>query len=154
MSHLEDERENEIVSLTNVEETLRCEVSELKKARSDLEAKLETRQQVVMELQSQLSTLQCEVDELRAEYERLVCESEKKTNQLMDRHDRELFDMRHEFIRERECLQREKQNEIARRLELECENKERRETNSFLTEELQDVQNLYKDVSILFTLLF
>ena len=122
------------------------EVNELNKLRSDLEYTLDTRQQVVLELQTQLSTLQCEVDELRAEYERLVVESKTNTNQLMDRHEVELMDMRKEFTCERECLQREKQAEIARRLELERENKEKSETNAFLTQELQDVQKLYKEV--------
>lgn len=145
---LQNDHDAEIVVLKNEEDLLRDQVAELSKTKIDLEAKLETRQQVVLELQSQLSTVQCEVDELRAENERMSSDSETKLNETLNRRDLELMDMRNDLIRERERLENEKFVEVSRRLELECKNKELCENNAFLTEELQDVQKLYKDVSL------
>ncbi|XP_043266915.1 hyaluronan mediated motility receptor-like [Venturia canescens] len=145
LTRLEKEHDVEIADLRNEEDILRDQVVELSKSKNDLETKLETRQQVILELQSQLSTVQCEVDELRAEYERMLRESETKLNEMSNLRDCEFIDLKNDLIREREQLEDEKFAECSQRLALEAKNKELRENNDFLTEELQDVQKLYKE---------
>lgn len=118
-------------------------VVDLKQERSSLESKLEKRQNVILRLQSQLSTLQCELDELKAEYEKLADDSIIRTSDLTDTHEKEIANLRDYFAKEREELLIA--NETLKS-DAETKVREVEDTNSFLTEELRDVQRLYKDV--------
>lgn len=119
---------------------------DLTQEQSNLESKLEIKQNVILELQAQLSALQCELDELKVEYEKLADESIKRISDLTDKHEKEVQHLKNDFMKEKEKLLTE--NEIYKTNELEAKAKanEIEETNSFLVEELEDLQRLYKDV--------
>lgn len=108
--------------------------------RDKLELKLQKRQNVILELQGQLSTLQCELDELKAEYEKIVENSSKEINDLKYKHEEEIDKLKIEFEKEKIFLVNKEESEI--------KIKDLNEENNFLKEELENVQKLYKDVSI------
>lgn len=123
-------------------------VTNLTQERSNLESKLEIKQNVILELQAQLSALQCELDELKAEYEKLADDSIKRISDLTDKHEKEIQHLKNDFMKEKEKLLTE--SKIYKTCESEAKVKanEIEETNSFLVEELEDLQRLYKDVCI------
>ncbi|XP_014470917.1 PREDICTED: hyaluronan mediated motility receptor-like isoform X2 [Dinoponera quadriceps] len=139
-----DRHDTEIESLSEEKRQLDVCVMDLTQECSNLEAKLEKRQNVILRLQSQLSTLQCELDELKAEYEKLADESIKRISDLTDKHEKEIESLRDNFAKEREelLISNETLKSYVKEKVHEVE-----ETNAFLTEELEDVQRLYKDVS-------
>ncbi|XP_011151920.1 hyaluronan mediated motility receptor isoform X2 [Harpegnathos saltator] len=119
-------------------------VADLTQERSHLIAELEERQNVILRLQSQLSTLQCELDELKAEYEKLADDSIKRTSDLTDKYEKEIRHMKDEHAREKKGLLTFKDTI---KLKTEAMLHKAEETNTFLTQELEEVQSLYKDVS-------
>lgn len=121
--------------------------ADLTQERSNLEAKLEKRQNVILRLQSQLSTLQCELDELKAEYEKLADDSIKRISDLTDKQEKEVQCLRDNFAKEKEDILIASET---LKIDAEAMVHEIKETNSFLTEELKDVQRLYKDVRIVY----
>ncbi|XP_011341570.2 hyaluronan mediated motility receptor isoform X1 [Ooceraea biroi] len=147
LKKVECDRDTEIGLLQQEKCQLDIRVTDLTQERSNLEAKLETRQNVILDLQAQLSALQCELDELKAEYEKLVDNSNKQMSDLTDQHEKEMQHLRDIFLMEKNELLTE--NDTRKMLELRAETRANdiEETNSFLTEELEDLQRLYKDVS-------
>ncbi|RLU25556.1 hypothetical protein DMN91_001712 [Ooceraea biroi] len=146
LKKVECDRDTEIGLLQQEKCQLDIRVTDLTQERSNLEAKLETRQNVILDLQAQLSALQCELDELKAEYEKLVDNSNKQMSDLTDQHEKEMQHLRDIFLMEKNELLTE--NDTRKMLELRAETRANdiEETNSFLTEELEDLQRLYKDV--------
>lgn len=115
-------------------------ISNLTDERDKLELRLQKRQNVILELQGQLSTLQCELDELKAEYEKIVENSSKEINDLKYKHEEEIDKLKIEFEKQKIFLINKEESEI--------KIKNLNEENNFLKEELENVQKLYKDVSI------
>ncbi|KAG7204959.1 hypothetical protein KM043_005345 [Ampulex compressa] len=117
LQQLEEDHNLEVSLLEEEKSKLNLYINNLSHDYKSLEDRLEKRQNVILELQAQLSTLQCELDELKAEYEKLIVDSDKQ-----------VFD-------------------ITNKLEAESKAKKIDDTNTFLTQELQDVQRLYKDLT-------
>ena len=116
--------------------------------RDKLELKLQKRQNVVLELQGQLSALQCELDELKGEYEKVVENFSKKVGDLRYKYEEETNKLKLDFGKEKMILVNENEFETSRRIEIEAKVKDIDEQNNFLRKELEDVQNLSKDVNI------
>lgn len=115
-------------------------INNLTDERDKLELRLQKRQNVILELQGQLSTLQCELDELKAEYEKIVENSSKEIKNLKYKHEEEIDKLKIEFENEKIFLVNKEESEI--------KIKDLNEENNFFKEELENVQKLYKDVSI------
>lgn len=115
-------------------------INNLTDERDKLELRLQKRQNVILELQGQLSTLQCELDELKAEYEKIVENSSKEINNLKYKHEEEINKLKIEFQNEKIFLVNKEESEI--------KIKDLNEENNFFKEELENVQKLYKDVSV------
>lgn len=115
-------------------------INNLTDERDKLELRLQKRQNVILELQGQLSTLQCELDELKAEYEKIVENSSKEINNLKYKHEEEIDKLKIEFQNEKIFLVNKEESEI--------KIKDLNEENNFFKEELENVQKLYKDVSV------
>jgi len=150
LKKVECDRDTEVELLQQEKCQLDIHISDLTQERFNLEAKLETRQNVILDLQAQLSALQCELDELKAEYEKLIDDSNKQMSDLTNGHEKEMQYLQNTFLVEKNELLTE--NETRKLLELKAEARanEIEETNSFLTQELKDLQRLYKDVRIFF----
>lgn len=131
---------DEINLLEQEKSQLNSCISNLTDERDKLELRLQTRQNVILELQGQLSTLQCELDELKAEYEKIIENSSKEINDLKYIHEEEIDKLKIEFEKEKIFLINKEESEI--------KIKNLNEENNFLKEELENVQKLYKDVSI------
>lgn len=131
---------DEINLLEQEKSQLNSCICNLTDERDKLELKLQKRQNVILELQGQLSTLQCELDELKAEYEKIVENSSKEINDLKYKHEEEIDKLKIEFEKEKIFLVNKEESEI--------KIKDLNEENNFLKEELENVQKLYKDVSI------
>lgn len=116
--------------------------------RDKLELKLQKRQNVVLELQGQLSALQCELDELKGEYEKVVENFSKKVGDLRYKYEEETNKLKLDFGKEKMILVNENEFETSRRIEIEAKVKDIDEQNNFLRKELENVQNLSKDVNI------
>lgn len=146
---MERDHDTEIGLLQKEKNQLDVCITDLIEERSNLESKLEIKQNVILELQAQLSALQCELDELKAEYEKLADDSIKRISDLADKHEKEIQHLKNDFLKEKKKLLTE--NEVYKTCESEAKAKanEMEETNSFLIEELKDLQRLYKDVCIL-----
>ncbi|KAK2583461.1 hypothetical protein KPH14_009431 [Odynerus spinipes] len=144
---LEEERDIQIELLEKEKSELMLRVNDLTDNRCHLENKLEKRQNVILELQAQLSALQCELDELRAEYDKLVEDSMKQTSDIVKNYNEEMETMRDMFNKEKEELIQQNELEKASKIVLETKIEDMTETNSFLQQELQDVQRLYRDLS-------
>ncbi|KAL6448407.1 hypothetical protein ACFW04_000378 [Cataglyphis niger] len=142
---IKHDHDTKIGLLQKEKSQLNVYIMDLTQEQSNLESKLEIKQNVILELQAQLSALQCELDELKAKYEKLADESIKRISDLTDKHEKEVQHLKNDFMKEKEKLLTE--NEIYKTNELEAEAKanEIEETNSFLVEELEDLQRLYKD---------
>lgn len=121
-------------------------VTDLIQERSNFESKLEIKQNVILELQAQLSALQCELDELKAEYEKLADDSIKRISDLTDKHEKEIQHLKNDFLIEKKKLLMESETYKTCESEAKMKANEIEETNSFLIEELKDLQRLYKDV--------
>lgn len=141
------ERDVQIELLEKERSELALNVNDLTGAKSDLEAKLEKRQEVILELQGQLSTLQCELDELRAEYDKLLDDSIKQTGDLVKSHNEERETLKDTFAKEKEALESQCDQTKMTAIVLQANLEDMAETNSFLQQELKDVQRLYRDVS-------
>lgn len=126
---------------------LNSSVSNLMEERDKLELKLQKRQNVVLELQGQLSALQCELDELKGEYEKVVENFSKKVGDLRYKYEEETNKLKLDFGKEKMILINENEFEISRRIEIEAKVKDIGEQNNFLRKELENVQNLSKDVN-------
>jgi capsule polysaccharide export protein KpsE/RkpR len=150
LKEIECDRNTELELLQQEKCRLDIHVNDLTQERFNLEAKLETRQSVILDLQAQLSALQCELDELKAEYEKLIDDSNKQISDLTNGHEKEMQHLQNAFLVEKNELLTE--NETRKLLELKAEARANdiEETNSFLTQELKDLQRLYKDVRIFF----
>ncbi|XP_060821531.1 myosin-9-like isoform X3 [Bombus pascuorum] len=122
-------------------------VNDLMEERDKLELKLQKRQNVVLELQGQLSALQCELDELKGEYEKVVENFSKKVGDLRYKYEEETNKLKLDFEKEKMILINEYEFEISRRIEIEAKVKDIDEQNNFLRKELENVQNLSKDVN-------
>ncbi|XP_003394867.3 putative leucine-rich repeat-containing protein DDB_G0290503 isoform X6 [Bombus terrestris] len=122
-------------------------VINLMEERDKLELKLQKRQNVVLELQGQLSALQCELDELKGEYEKVVENFSKKVGDLRYKYEEETNKLKLDFGKEKMILVNENEFETSRRIEIEAKVKDIDEQNNFLRKELEDVQNLSKDVN-------
>ncbi|XP_043579605.1 hyaluronan mediated motility receptor-like isoform X4 [Bombus pyrosoma] len=122
-------------------------VSNLMEERDKLELKLQKRQNVILELQGQLSALQCELDELKGEYEKVVENFSKKVGDLRYKYEEETNKLKLDFGKEKVILVNENEFEISRRIEIEAKVKDIDEQNNFLRKELENVQNLSKDVN-------
>ncbi|XP_068972661.1 putative leucine-rich repeat-containing protein DDB_G0290503 isoform X3 [Bombus flavifrons] len=122
-------------------------VINLMEERDKLELKLQKRQNVVLELQGQLSALQCELDELKGEYEKVVENFSKKVGDLRYKYEEETNKLKLDFGKEKMILVNENEFEISRRIEIEAKVKDIDEQNNFLRKELENVQNLSKDVN-------
>lgn len=148
MKKVECDRDIEIGLLQREKCQLDSRFADLTEERFDLEAKLETRQNAILDLQTRLSALRCELDELKVEYEKLADDSNKQVSELADKHEKDMQRLRDAFQKEKDELLTE--NETRRMLELRAEARANdiEDTNSFLKEELEDLQRLYKDVRI------
>ncbi|XP_024225381.1 hyaluronan mediated motility receptor isoform X7 [Bombus impatiens] len=122
-------------------------VINLMEERDKLELKLQKRQNVVLELQGQLSALQCELDELKGEYEKVVENFSKKVGDLRYKYEEETNKLKLDFGKEKMILINENEFEMSRRIEIEAKVKDIDEENNFLRKELENVQNLSKDVN-------
>ncbi|XP_071864189.1 uncharacterized protein isoform X6 [Bombus fervidus] len=122
-------------------------VNDLMEERDKLELKLQKRQNVVLELQGQLSALQCELDELKGEYEKVVENFSKEVGDLRYKYEEETNKLKLDFEKEKMILINENEFEILRRIEIEAKVKDIDEQNNFLKKELENVQNLSKDVN-------
>ncbi|XP_033359084.1 hyaluronan mediated motility receptor-like isoform X6 [Bombus vosnesenskii] len=122
-------------------------VINLMEERDKLELKLQKRQNVVLELQGQLSALQCELDELKGEYEKVVENFSKKVGDLRYKYEEETNKLKLNFGKEKMLLINENEFEMSRRIEIEAKVKDIDEENNFLRKELENVQNLSKDVN-------
>ena len=122
-------------------------VINLMEERDKLELKLQKRQNVVLELQGQLSALQCELDELKGEYEKVVENFSKKVGDLRYKYEEETNKLKLDFGKEKMILVNENEFETSRRIEIEAKVKDIDEQNNFLRKELENVQNLSKDVN-------
>ncbi|KAH0956184.1 hypothetical protein HN011_002950 [Eciton burchellii] len=147
LKEIECDRNTELELLQQEKCRLDIHVNDLTQERFNLEAKLETRQSVILDLQAQLSALQCELDELKAEYEKLIDDSNKQISDLTNGHEKEMQHLQNAFLVEKNELLTE--NETRKLLELKAEARANdiEETNSFLTQELKDLQRLYKDIT-------
>ncbi|XP_050477449.1 hyaluronan mediated motility receptor-like isoform X6 [Bombus huntii] len=122
-------------------------VINLMEERDKLELKLQKRQNVVLELQGQLSALQCELDELKGEYEKVVENFSKKVGDLRYKYEEETNKLKLDFGKEKMILINENEFEMSRRIEIEAKVKDLDEENNFLRKELENIQNLSKDVN-------
>ncbi|XP_033317974.1 hyaluronan mediated motility receptor-like isoform X7 [Bombus bifarius] len=122
-------------------------VINLMEERDKLELKLQKRQNVVLELQGQLSALQCELDEVKGEYEKVVENFSKKVGDLRYKYEEETNKLKLDFGKEKMILINENEFEMSRRIEIEAKVKDIDEENNFLRKELENVQNLSKDVN-------
>ncbi|XP_066591183.1 putative leucine-rich repeat-containing protein DDB_G0290503 [Prorops nasuta] len=120
-------------------------ISNLEIEQSDIIGKLESKQTAILELQALLSALQCELDELKAENERLANENSRKIEDLECKHAEEINKIKDEFGQERdELLDRNKYEENAR-VKMEARIKNSDDRNLFLSEKLQNLEELYKE---------
>ncbi|CAD1468961.1 unnamed protein product, partial [Heterotrigona itama] len=138
---------HEVDLLEQEKSKLNSYVDNLTDERDKLELKLQKRQDVILELQGQLSTIQCELDELKAEYEKVIENSSKQIDDLKYKYEKETDQLKLSFEKEKTILVNENQFEISRRIEIEAKMKDIDQQNNFLTEELENVQKLFKDVS-------
>lgn len=104
---------------------------------SALSMEIDKRRSELTETRLELSELQCQMDELFAEKETSVVECEKLRVDLLA--------LQQQLREKREELKHEQD----KRLEFETKNKENCEINEFLSNELQECQVAYKDVSCL-----
>lgn len=148
---MECDRDTEIGLLRKEKCQLEVCVANSTQESSNLEAKLEKQQSIILELQAQLSALQCELDELKVEYEKLADNSVKRIADLTDNYEKEIERLKSDFITERNELLIEIETQKEHSLNTLVKRNEIEETNTFLTDELEDVQRLYKDVRMLHT---
>ncbi|XP_035732048.1 hyaluronan mediated motility receptor-like isoform X1 [Vespa mandarinia] len=144
---LEEERDIQIELLEKERSQLLLNISDLTDNKCDLEDKLEKRQDVILELQGQLSTLQCELDELRAEYDKLLDDSMRQMNDLVKNYNVEKDTLKDTFVKEKKELQLQYDQTKMTVIVLQANLDDMADNNSFLQQELQDVQRLYRDVS-------
>ncbi|XP_047365334.1 hyaluronan mediated motility receptor-like isoform X5 [Vespa velutina] len=144
---LEEERDIQIELLEKERSQLLLNISDLTDNKCDLENKLGKRQDVILELQGQLSTLQCELDELRAEYDKLLDDSMRQMNDLVKNYNVEKDTLKDTFVKEKKELQLQYDQTKMTVIVLQANLDDMADNNSFLQQELQDVQRLYRDVS-------
>lgn len=147
MKNIKHDHDTEIILLQKEKSQVDIFVTDLTQERLNLEAKLEKKQNVILQLQTQLSALQCELEQLQVEYQKLVDDSTKRLSDLTEKHETGVACLKNNFLKEKEELLIENGNN---KLEMEERIIEVKETNSFLTIELRDVQRLYKDVRIFY----